>query len=114
MSENKTSDKQEKAKPLAYCILNRDGKMFWSESCIFAESQDGADELEAVQLDDPDAGWHIAPFYAVPSATLPIAEVERILGHVWHKGENNNQDAQRALTAVRDAVTRYVKGSDVR
>lgn len=54
-------------KPQGYCILNKDGKMFWEEGCISTSPGDLiGTHLEFLQDDHPDDGWHIAPFFAEP------------------------------------------------
>lgn len=64
------------SKQVCYGIFNAKGQMHISESCIAEYEETLVDELESVQSDDPDDGWHIAPMFigSAPSASGRICE----------------------------------------
>lgn len=66
--------------PVTYCLVNLDGKMHLSESCIGSAPDELSEELEYLIDSEPDDGWHIAPLYARPVAAKDAArqvEAER-------------------------------------
>ena len=59
-------------KPVAWVLMNSDGKMYWDEEeCIWGDRGAPVDMLETMRADEPDDGWHIAPLYAHPPAEKP-------------------------------------------
>ena len=71
------SEPRSATKPICYGLVNSEGKMHWSESCIFPTEGDATEELEYLQRHDPDDGWRVAPFYvALPSHVASSDDVD--------------------------------------
>lgn len=63
---------QRAAKPVAYCLMNSEGEMYWNEEeCIWSSSGECDGLLEAMQEDEPDDGWHEVALYSAISPTQP-------------------------------------------
>ena len=103
------------AKPLGYCLLNSAGQMHWNEGCIASNQQELSQDLENLNEDDPDAGWHVAKFYASPQPDRYLAGLEKAVEMCRALREqaervNDDEGAINGITTCEEAIRAHAEG----